>query len=139
MVEKESSTKELEEALLEGKIDMAVHSAKDMPMEFPKGLALGAVLSREDASDVLVTTTGTPARKLVPGSVIGTSSLRRQIQIQQMNPQVQVKLLRGNVQTRLEKLQSGQYDGILLAAAGLKRLEIEGKTEVAEAGGYPVF
>ena len=97
-------TKELEEALLEGKIDMAVHSAKDMPMEFPKGLALGAVLSREDASDVLVTTTGTPARKLAPGSVIGTSSLRRQIQIQQMNPQVQVKLLRGNVQTRLEKL-----------------------------------
>ena len=81
---------------------MAVHSAKDMPMEFPKGLALGAVLSREDASDVLVTTTGTPARKLAPGSVIGTSSLRRQIQIQQMNPQVQVKLLRGNVQTRLE-------------------------------------
>lgn len=96
-------------------------------MEFPKGLALGAVLSREDASDVLVTTTGTPARKLAPGSVIGTSSLRRQIQIQQMNPQVQVKLLRGNVQTRLEKLKSGQYDGILLAAAGLKRLEIEGK------------
>ena len=120
-------TKELEEALLRGEIDLAVHSAKDMPMEFPKGLALGAVLSREDASDVLVTTTGTPARKLAPGSVIGTSSLRRQIQIQQMNPQVQVKLLRGNVQTRLEKLKSGQYDGILLAAAGLKRLEIEGK------------
>lgn len=127
-------TKELEEALLEGKIDMAVHSAKDMPMEFPKGLALGAVLSREDASDVLVTTTGTPARKLAPESVIGTSSLRRQIQIQQMNPQVQVKLLRGNVQTRLEKLKSGQYDGILLAAAGLKRLEIEGKKLSAGSG-----
>ena len=120
-------TKELEEALLEGTIDMAVHSAKDMPMEFPKGLALGAVLSREDASDVLVTTTGTPACKLAPGSVIGTSSLRRQIQIRQMNPQVQVKLLRGNVQTRLEKLKGGQYDGILLAAAGLRRLEIDGK------------
>ena len=127
-------TKELEEALLEGKIDMAVHSAKDMPMEFPKGLALGAVLSREDASDVLVTTTGTPARKLAPGSVIGTSSLRRQIQIQQMNTQVQVKLLRGNVQTRLEKLKSGQYDGILLAAAGLKRLGICGENLAAGAG-----
>ncbi len=120
-------TRELEEALLRGEIDLAVHSAKDMPMEFPKGLALGAVLSREDASDVLVTTDGTPARELAPGSVIGTSSLRRQIQIHQINPQVKVKLLRGNVQTRIEKLKSGQYDGILLAAAGLKRLGITGE------------
>ena len=95
-------TKELEEALLRGEIDLAVHSAKDMPMEFPKGLALGAVLSREDASDVLVTTDGTPVRNMAPGSIIGTSSLRRQIQIRQMNPQVKVKLLRGNVQTRIE-------------------------------------
>lgn len=127
-------TKELEEALLKGEIDMAVHSAKDMPMEFPKGLALGAVLSREDASDVLVTTDGTPARELAPGSVIGTSSLRRQIQIRQINPQVQVKLLRGNVQTRIEKLKSGQYDGILLAAAGLKRLGIGEENLVSGAG-----
>lgn len=127
-------TRELEEALLRGEIDLAVHSAKDMPMEFPKGLALGAVLSREDASDVLVTTDGTPARELVPGSVIGTSSLRRQIQIRQINPQVKVKLLRGNVQTRLEKLKSGQYDGILLAAAGLKRLGIAGADPVSETG-----
>lgn len=118
-------TKELEEALLKGEIDLAVHSAKDMPMEFPKGLALGAVLSREDAADVLVTTSGISVREMAPGSIIGTSSLRRQIQIRQMNPQVQVRLLRGNVQTRLEKLKSGQYDGILLAAAGLKRLGIE--------------
>lgn len=118
-------TKELEEALLKGEIDLAVHSAKDMPMEFPKGLALGAVLSREDAADVLVTTSGISVREMAPGSIIGTSSLRRQIQIRQMNPQVRVKLLRGNVQTRLEKLKSGQYDGILLAAAGLKRLKIE--------------
>ena len=90
---------------------------------------------------MLVTTTGTPARKLAPGSVIGTSSLRRQIQIQQMNPQVQVKLLRGNVQTRLEKLKSGQYDGILLAAAGLKRLEIEGKKLSAgsDSGTFSIF
>lgn len=122
-------TKELEEALLRGEIDLAVHSAKDMPMEFPKGLALGAVLSREDASDVLVTMDGTPVRNMTPGSVIGTSSLRRQIQIRQMNPQVQVKLLRGNVQTRIEKLKSGQYDGILLAAAGLKRLGICGENQ----------
>lgn len=126
-------TKELEEALLKGEIDLAVHSAKDMPMEFPKGLALGAVLSREDAADVLVTTTGTPVREMAPGSIIGTSSLRRQIQIRQMNPQVQVRLLRGNVQTRLEKLKSGQYDGILLAAAGLKRLGIDGESAAAGA------
>lgn len=125
-------TRELEEALLRGEIDLAVHSAKDMPMEFPKGLALGAVLSREDASDVLVTTDGTPARELAPGSVIGTSSLRRQIQIRQINPQVKVKLLRGNVQTRLEKLKSGQYNGILLAAAGLKRLGIPETNRVSE-------
>lgn len=127
-------TKELEEALLRGDIDMAVHSAKDMPMEFPKGLALGAVLSREDASDVLVTVDGTPVKEMAPGSVIGTSSLRRQIQIRQMNPQVKVKLLRGNVQTRIEKLKSGQYDGILLAAAGLKRLGIGGEHLAAGAG-----
>lgn len=126
-------TKELEEALLKGKIDLAVHSAKDMPMEFPKGLALGAVLSREDAADVLVTTDGKSVKEMAPGSIIGTSSLRRQIQIRQMNPQVKVKLLRGNVQTRIEKLKSGQYDGILLAAAGLKRLGICGENLVSGA------
>ncbi len=115
-------TRELEEALLRGEVDMAVHSAKDMPMEFPKGLALGAVLCREDPRDVLVTASGLLARELPPGSVIGTSSLRRELQIRRLNPQVKIKLLRGNVQTRLKKLQDGDYDGILLAAAGLKRL-----------------
>lgn len=115
-------TKELEEALLQGEIDLAVHSAKDIPMEFPRGLTLGAVLKREDPRDVLVTTTGIRAKDLPAGSVIGTSSLRREVQIRRMNPQVQIRLLRGNVQTRLEKLKAGGYDGILLAAAGLKRL-----------------
>lgn len=117
-------TKELEEALLNGTIDMAVHSAKDMPMELPAGLCLGAVLERADARDVLVTTSGIPARDLPKGSVIGTSSLRREIQIKEQNPNVQVKLLRGNVQTRLQKLKQGEYDGILLAAAGLMRLKL---------------
>ncbi|MDD3251728.1 MAG: hydroxymethylbilane synthase [Lachnospiraceae bacterium] len=117
-------TKELEEALLKGQIDLAVHSAKDMPMEFPKGLTLGAVLAREDAADVLVTRTGIPARQLPAGSVVGTSSLRRQLQIHALNPQVRIRQLRGNVQTRLEKLRRGEYDGILLAAAGLHRLEL---------------
>ncbi len=115
-------TKELEEALLQGEIDLAVHSAKDMPMELPEGLALGAVLPREDPRDVLVTLDGTLAEELPEGSVIGTSSLRRELQIRQLNPQVQVGLLRGNVQTRLKRLQEGEYKGILLAAAGLKRL-----------------
>ena len=115
-------TRELEEALLQGEIDMAVHSAKDMPMEFPAGLALGAVLDREDPRDVLVTVKGTAAKALPAGSVIGTSSLRRELQIKRLNPQVKIRLLRGNVQTRIDKLREGGYDGILLAAAGLKRL-----------------
>lgn len=115
-------TKELEDALLAGEVDMAVHSAKDMPMEFPNGLALGAVLERANPGDVLVTRGGTPAKDLPAGSVIGTSSLRRELQIRQLNPQVRIKLLRGNVQTRLAKLIDGEYDGILLAAAGLERL-----------------
>ena len=118
-------TKELEEALLNGEIDMAVHSAKDMPMEFPKGLCMGAVLDRADPGDVLVTTTGIRAADLKKGSVIGTSSLRRELQIKGLNPQVRIKMLRGNVQTRLEKLKQGEYDGILLAAAGLSRLGME--------------
>ena len=117
-------TKELEEQLLDGRIDIAVHSAKDMPMEFPEGLSIGAVLEREDPRDVLVTRSGIKAEKLAPGSIIGTSSLRRELQIKHINPQVQIKLLRGNVETRLKKLENGEYDGILLAAAGLKRLEI---------------
>lgn len=119
-------TRELEEALLEGKVDLAVHSAKDMPMEFPKGLALGAVLERADPRDVLVTVDGRRACEMPAGSVIGTSSLRRELQIRDMNPQVQIKVLRGNVQTRLEKLKNGEYDGILLAAAGLERLGLTG-------------
>lgn len=116
-------TKELEEALLCKKIDMAVHSAKDMPMEFPKGLGIGAVLDREDPRDVLVTMNGTRASELPKGSIIGTSSLRREILMKQMNSGVKIRVLRGNVQTRLKRLSDGDYDGILLAAAGLKRLQ----------------
>ncbi len=118
-------TVELEEALRKGEVDMAVHSAKDMPMGFPEGLCVGAVLDREEAADVLVTRSGIPAKELPAGSVIGTSSLRRQLQIRNINPLIVTKMLRGNVQTRLEKLRQGQYDGILLASAGLKRLGLE--------------
>ena len=101
-------TRELEDALLREDIDLAVHSAKDMPMEFPEGLGIGAVLSRADVRDVLVTTSGIRAAELAPGSVVGTSSLRRELQIRELNPLVQIKLLRGNVQTRMRKLKEGQ-------------------------------
>lgn len=115
-------TVELEAELLSGAIDIAVHSAKDMPMRFPEGLGIGAVLSRADARDTFVTLDGTKLADLAPGSVVGTSSLRRELQIKKINPAVQVKMLRGNVQTRLRRLQEGRYDGIILAAAGIERL-----------------
>lgn len=122
-------TVELEAELLSGAIDIAVHSAKDMPMEFPAGLGIGAVLSRADARDTFVSLDGTKLADLAPGSVVGTSSLRRELQIKEINPQVQMKLLRGNVQTRLRKLKEGQYDGIILAAAGIERLGYENEEE----------
>ena len=115
-------TKELEEALLRKEIDLAVHSAKDMPMEFPKGLGIGAVLKRGAVEDVVVTRDGTALRELKAGSVVGTSSLRRELQIKRINSLIRVQTIRGNVQTRLQKLLEGQYDAILLAAAGLERL-----------------
>ncbi len=115
-------TKELEEELLAGEIDLAVHSAKDMPMELPEGLTFFPVLCREDPRDVLITRSGIPAGQLPRETVIGTSSLRRELQIKKQNPGVQIRMLRGNVQTRLKKLRNGEYDGIILAAAGLKRL-----------------
>ena len=118
-------TVELEAELLSGAIDIAVHSAKDMPMRFPEGLGIGAVLARADARDTFVSLDGTKLAKLAPGSVVGTSSLRRELQIKAINPQVQVKMLRGNVQTRLRRLKEGRYDGIILAAAGIERLEYE--------------
>lgn len=118
---------EFEQALLRGEIDLAVHSAKDMPMELEEGLDIVAVLKREDPRDVLVTLTGTDfsEKKEV---VIGTSSLRRRMQIEEIGKSlwpekpVRCENLRGNVQTRLGKLAEGNYDGIILAAAGLKRL-----------------
>ena len=118
-------TAELEAELLSGQIDIAVHSAKDMPMDFPEGLGIGAVLDRADVRDTFVTTTGKTLEELEPGSIVGTSSLRRELLIKEINPYVNIKLLRGNVQTRLSKLRDGQYDGIILAAAGIERLGYE--------------
>lgn len=121
-------TKEIEEKLLDKTIDIAVHSAKDVPMELADGLCLGAVLLRDDNRDVILKRKET--KKIGAGSIIGTSSLRREIQIKQISPDVTIKSLRGNVGTRIDKLKSGEYDAIILAAAGLKRLGLDNDTEL---------
>ncbi len=116
--------KELEEGLLAGEADIAVHSMKDVPMEFPEGLGLAVICEREDPRDAFVSNDYTSIDQLPAGSVVGTSSLRRQCQLLQQRPDLQVRFLRGNVNTRLSKLDNGDYDAIILAAAGLLRLEM---------------
>jgi hydroxymethylbilane synthase len=115
-------TKEIEEALLDGRIDCAVHSMKDMPTWLPDGLAIGAMLAREDARDALFARTGTRIAELPRGATVGTASLRRQAQVLAIRPDLKVVALRGNVETRLRKLAAGEADATLLAVAGLKRL-----------------
>ena len=117
--------KELEQELLEGKLDIAVHSLKDMPTQLADGLVLGAVLSREDARDVLVNRYGCPLDGLPPGARIGTSSPRRAAQLKKYAPQVEVVPIRGNVETRLRKAQGEEADGVILAAAGMVRLGLQ--------------
>jgi hydroxymethylbilane synthase len=114
--------KELETALLDRSADIAVHSMKDVPMEFPVGLALGVICEREDPSDAFVSNKYAALEALPEGSVVGTSSLRRECQLRSRRPDLTVKFLRGNVNTRLRKLDEGEYDGIILASAGLIRL-----------------
>lgn len=116
--------KELEEALLEGRADIAVHSMKDVPMILPEGFTLAAISEREDPRDALVSNAYTDLAQLPTGSVVGTSSLRRESQLRARFPHLKIEPLRGNVQTRLRKLDEGQYAAIILAAAGLKRLEL---------------
>jgi len=118
-------TKEIEEALAAGAVDLAVHSLKDLPTALPPGLALGAVLEREDPRDVLLTRDGTRFEDLPPGAVVGTSSLRRRALLARWRPDVDLAELRGNVPTRLRKLDEGHYDAVVLAAAGVKRLGLE--------------
>ena len=114
--------KELETALLERRADIAVHSMKDVPMEFPEGLGLGVICEREDPSDAFVSNRYSSLEALPAGSVVGTSSLRRECQLRARRPDLQVRFLRGNVNTRLRKLDEGEYDAIILASAGLIRL-----------------
>ncbi len=117
--------KELETALLEGAADIAVHSMKDVPMDFPEGLGLYSICEREDPRDAFVSNTYASLEDLPAGSVVGTSSLRRQAQLLARRPDLQIRFLRGNVNTRLAKLDAGEYDAIILAAAGLIRLGFE--------------
>lgn len=116
--------KELENALLDGRADFAVHSMKDVPMNMPEGFALVATVERENPHDAFVSNDYDSLADLPAGSIVGTSSLRRQSQIQARFPHLKIESLRGNVQTRLRKLDEGQYAAIILAAAGLIRLEL---------------
>ena len=117
--------KELEQGMLEGRADIAVHSMKDVPVEFPEGLHLAVILPREDPCDAFVSNQYNSLEALPANAKIGTSSLRRQCQIAERFPDMEILSLRGNVNTRLAKLDAGGYDAIILAAAGLKRLGFE--------------
>ncbi len=117
-------TRELDDALLRGEIDCAVHSAKDLPAQLPAGIVMAAVLPREDARDVFIGNNGMKFTDLPHGAHIGTASLRRTAQVQRLRPDITTGLLRGNVGTRLRKVAEGEFDGTLLAAAGLHRLTL---------------
>jgi hydroxymethylbilane synthase len=120
-------TKELEDALLEGRVDLAVHSLKDLPTENPPGLVVAALLTREDPRDALVTRSGLGLSALPSGSRVGTSSLRRRSQLLARRPDLVVEELRGNVPTRLRRVEEGRYDAVVIAAAGLRRLGLAGR------------
>ncbi|MBM7701337.1 hydroxymethylbilane synthase [Metabacillus iocasae] len=114
--------KEIEQAMLNKEIDMAVHSMKDMPAVLPEGLTIGCIPDREDHRDVLISKTGQTFEELPSGAVIGTSSLRRSAQLLAKRSDIEIKWIRGNIDTRLEKLKNEEYDAIILAAAGLARM-----------------
>jgi hydroxymethylbilane synthase len=118
-------TKELDEALLDGRIDLAIHSMKDLPTKLPPRIAIGAVPLREDPRDAFISTKAKTLADLRPGAVVGTASLRRQAQVLAARPDLQVATLRGNVDTRLRKIEAGEFDATFLALAGLRRLGLE--------------
>lgn len=125
--------KELEQALLEGRADIAVHSMKDVPMDFPAGLELGAICVREDPLDAFVSNTAAGLDDLPQGACVGTSSLRRASQLLHHRPDLKIADCRGNVNTRLAKLDTGEFDAIILASAGLKRLGMQARIRQALA------
>jgi hydroxymethylbilane synthase len=128
-------TKELEDAMYAGEIDLAVHSLKDLPTDLPAGLTLGAICEREDVRDAFIAAADISSFATLPiGARVGTSSLRREAQLRALRPDLQIMPMRGNVDTRLRKLNEGQYDAIILAAAGLRRLGYASRiTEYLEA------
>lgn len=131
-------TKEIEEALIAGEIDLAVHSAKDVPTFLPEGLMLAACPPRADARDVFVGRNVRTLKELPAGAVVGTASVRREALSKRLHPHLQTKLLRGNVHTRLEKVESGSFDGTILALAGLQRLGLENRvTEILDPKIFP--
>lgn len=115
-------TKELEEAMLRGEAHIAVHSLKDVPMEFPEGLKLGVITKREDVRDAMLSEKYSSLEDLPQGAVVGTTSLRRRMQLLKLRPDFVIKNLRGNVNTRIRKLKEGEFDAIILASAGINRL-----------------
>ncbi len=121
--------KELEEAMYRGDAHMAVHSLKDVPTRMPEGLVLAAVTEREDVRDAMMSEKYRDIDDLPQGAVVGTSSLRRQMQLSRLRPDLKIKWLRGNVNTRIRKLKEGQYDAIILAAAGINRLDLQNEVE----------
>jgi len=122
--------KELETALMDGRADIAVHSLKDVPMDLPAGFALACVMEREDPRDAFVSNHHASLAALPVGAVVGTSSLRRLVILKSLRPDLRIEPLRGNLDTRLRKLDEGQYDAIVLAAAGLKRLGLDSRIRV---------
>src|ERR1700761_4762194 len=118
-------TKELDEALLDGRIDCAIHSMKDLPTRMPPGIVLAAVPAREDQRDAFIATRAKSLMDLPKGATVGTASLRRQAQTLHLRPDLKVEMLRGRVETRLAKIESGAFDATYLALAGLKRLGLE--------------
>lgn len=127
--------KELEEAMFRGEAHMAVHSLKDVPTQMPEGLVLAAITEREDVRDAMMSDKYRDIDELPQGAVVGTSSLRREMQLRSLRPDLKIKWLRGNVNTRIRKLKEGQYDAIILAAAGINRLGLENEVEHV----YPIL
>jgi hydroxymethylbilane synthase len=122
-------TKELEESMLRGESHLAVHSLKDVPMEFPQGLKLAVITKREDVRDAMLSQKYSSLDELPKGAVVGTTSLRRRMQLLEIRPDLEIKNLRGNVNTRIRKLKDGEYDAIILASAGIKRLGLQGEVK----------
>lgn len=129
--------KEIDRAVAENKVDFAVHSLKDVPTELPEGLVLACIPKREDANDIFISKDGTTLQTIKNGSTIGTSSLRRAVQVSRIRPDLVVKPIRGNIETRIRKLQEGEFDGIVLAQAGIARLGIDVKFERLSTKDFP--